>query len=320
MVVDTLHMVARLGRPLDDLRFIYLTGKGGVGKSTVTAALARALAARGRRVLVALCNAKERLSPMLGSPPIGAEVIHVGPNIDAVNIVPERALEEYGVLVLKSRSLYKALFENRYVQTFFRAVPGLHEWSMLGKAWWHTTELLSGRTTEDLVPPYGDGWKYETVIVDGPATGHGLDMLGVPKVIMDVAPPGPLRREAERALKLFQDPTHAGVVLVTLPEDMPTNETLELAAQIRSMRIPIQTLVVNQYHVPLFAADVRAAVIAQAKLPPLDPGRARATREEIQAQALAKLATLQVPTVFLPHLVTREPSEPSSILTLAQGL
>src|SRR3954471_4596486 len=92
---------------LDELRFLYVTGKGGVGKTTVSAALARAMAARGRRVLVCMCNAKERLSGMLGSAPIGPEIVHVAPNIDAVNMVPEKALEEYGVLILKSRTLYK---------------------------------------------------------------------------------------------------------------------------------------------------------------------------------------------------------------------
>src|SRR5438094_8804211 len=92
----------RTGGPsLDELRFLYVTGKGGVGKTTIAAALARAMAARGRRVLVCMCNAKERLSGMLGSGPIGWEVTHVAPNIDAVNMVPEKCLEEYGGLVLK---------------------------------------------------------------------------------------------------------------------------------------------------------------------------------------------------------------------------
>src|SRR5438270_13766881 len=89
--------------PLDDLRFLYITGKGGVGKTTVAAALARAMAARGKRVLVCMCNAKERLSGMLGSPAIGWDVTHVAPHIDAVNMVPEKCLEEYGVLILKMR-------------------------------------------------------------------------------------------------------------------------------------------------------------------------------------------------------------------------
>jgi anion-transporting ArsA/GET3 family ATPase len=305
---------------LDDLRFICITGKGGVGKTTVAAALARAMAARGKRVLVCMCNAKERLSGMLGSPPIGWEVTHVAPNIDAVNMVPERCIEEYGVLVLKVRTLYKALFANKYVTTFFRAVPGLYEWSMLGKAWFHTTELLSGRTTDDDEPPYGDGWKYEVVILDAPATGHGLDMLRVPKVILDVAPAGPLRRDAERAWKLFQNPAHSGVVLVTMPEEMPTNETIELAEAVRGLNLPIARLVVNGVLPALFTADERPLLIERATAIELATARARASRESIQAAEMERLTALGLPTAFLFFLVTMEPSSPAAILHLAKGL
>ncbi|MBI2391038.1 MAG: AAA family ATPase [Deltaproteobacteria bacterium] len=306
--------------PLDNLRFVYVTGKGGVGKTTVSAALARAMAARGRRVLLCMCNAKERLSGMLGSQPIGPEIVHVAPNIDAVNMVPEKCLEEYGVLMLKSKTLYDALFDNRYVRTFFNAVPGMSEWSMLGKAWWHTTELLSGRTTDEREPPYGDGWKYETVIVDAPATGHGVDMLKVPRVLLDVAPGGPLRRDADRAWRLFQDPSHSGVILVTLPEEMPANETIELATAVRELGLPIPRLVVNALLPPLFTRDQRAQVAEQAKDDRLVPARARAAREIIQSQAMEKLSTLGIQTTYLPFLVTLEPSDPAAILYLAKGL
>ncbi|MEO7096357.1 MAG: ArsA-related P-loop ATPase [Polyangiales bacterium] len=307
--------------PLDDLRFLYVTGKGGVGKTTVSAALARAMAARGRRVLVCMCNAKERLSGMLGSGPIGSEIVHVAPNIDAVNMVPEKCLEEYGVLILRSRTLYKALFENRYVTTFFRAVPGLYEWSMLGKAWFHTTELLSGKLTDEAVPPYGDGWKYETVIVDAPATGHGLDMLRVPKVLLDVAPGGPLRKDAERAWRLFQDPTHSGVVLVTIPEEMPANETLELAGAVRSeLNLPIPRLVVNACHTPIFTLEQRGKMIEHATSIELAAGHARAQREGVQDAAFAKLATLGAPTSFLPFILAQSASDPAAIMHLAKSL
>ena len=157
---------------------------------------------------------------MLGSDLVGSEVSQVAANVWAVNMEPEKAMEEYGALTLKSRTLYKLLFDNKYVRTFFRAVPGLQEWALLGKAWWHTTG--GGPMTAAVE-------EYDVVILDAPATGHGLDMLRVPKVILDVVPPGLLRRDAERAWTLFQDPATCAVVLVTLPEEMPTTETIELA-------------------------------------------------------------------------------------------
>ena len=162
-----------------------------------------------------------------------------------MNIEPERAMEDYGLLTLKSRALYKIAFGNKYVRTFFRAVPGLHEWAMLGKAWWHTTEVL----------PDG-GWKYDVVILDAPATGHGLDMLRVPKVISEVVPPGVLRRDADKALELLRNEETASVVLVTLPEEMPTSETIELAASLTGeLKLPIGRVVVNGVLPPLFSKE-----------------------------------------------------------------
>src|SRR4029079_6448215 len=146
-------------------------------------------------------------------------------------------------MMLRSRALYKLLFDNRYVRTFFRAVPGMQEWTLLGKAWWHTTEIR-----EDGSP------LYDVVILDAPATGHGLDMLRVPKVILDVVPPGLLRRDAERAWTLFHDPTTCAVGPLTLPQEMPTSETIELAhALTRELRLPIGKVVVNGVLPPLFS-------------------------------------------------------------------
>lgn len=299
----------------EEKRFLIVTGKGGVGKTTVAAAEAVALAAKGKRVLVAMCNAKERLSVMLGSDLVGEEISQVGKNIWAVNMHPERALEEYGLMTLKSRVLYNILFDNKYARSFFRAVPGMSEWSMLGKAWWHTTEKL------------GDGSnRFDVVILDAPATGHGLDMLRVPKVIVDVTPPGLLRRDAERAMALFRDADTCAVVLVTLPEEMPTSETIELAAALTGeLGIPIGKVVVNGVLPPLFSREERAALEAFELGPIKGPGdaalfagRDRAIRERVQAESLARLSReLPVKPAFLP-LLFDDASNPHAIHELAK--
>src|SRR5512135_2993992 len=252
--------------PLDDRRFLIVTGKGGVGKTTVCAAEALALAHKGKRVLITLCNAKERLSTMFGSELIGPEVKNVAPNVWAVNMDPDTALAEYGLMTLKSKALFKLLFDNKYVRSFFRAVPGMQEWALLGKAWWHTTETRDDGTA-----------RYDVVILDAPATGHGLDMLRVPKVILDVVPPGLLRRDAERAWSLFQDPETCAVVLVTLPEEMPTTETIELAQALRKeLGLPIGKIVVNCVLPPLFSIDERSALEAAGAGQPPPASRAEA--------------------------------------------
>jgi energy-coupling factor transporter ATP-binding protein EcfA2 len=104
---------------LDRRRFLFVTGKGGVGKSTVCAALATALAAAGKRVLVATTGAKERISELVGSAPLEPQIRALRPNLWGVALRAEVALREYGQLKLKSRLLVDALFDNRYVQGFF---------------------------------------------------------------------------------------------------------------------------------------------------------------------------------------------------------
>ena len=186
---------------------------------------------------------------------------------------------------------------------------------MLGKAWWHTTETL----------PDGS-FKYDVVLLDAPATGHGLDMLRVPKVILEVVPPGLLRRDAERAMALLQDPQTCAVVLVTLPEEMPTTETIELARALVELKLPIWRVVVNCVLPPLFSKEERA-VLEGAVLDvrsrgdaALVAGRDRATRERVQAESLARLSSeLAVPATFLP-LLMEDAARPEAIRWLAKRL
>jgi anion-transporting ArsA/GET3 family ATPase len=288
-------------KDLLDLDFVFVVGKGGVGKTTVSAALALAAARQGKRCLIAMCNAKERLSGLLEVGPVGAEIRELAPGVDAVNMNPEAALEEYGMMVLKVRTLYRAIFENRFVSAFLHGTPGIDAWAMLGKAYYHTTE----RTREGQK-------RYDLVILDAPATGHGLDMLRVPQVIVDVAPPGLLRREAERALDLFRDPERAGVALVTLPEDMPTNETLELYEVLRDeLNFPVNRLVINGVLPTLFPreqhdtfAELPSKLAPESPLWPLArAARTRAVREALQRQHLERLRSeLHLARTELPHL------------------
>lgn len=288
-----------------DRRFLVVVGKGGVGRSSVSAALALSFARRGKRVLVALCNTRERLSHLLEVDPLGPNIRNVLPGIDAVNMEPGAALEEYGMMILKVRALYRLIFENRFVSAFLRGTPGLDAWAMLGKAQYHAFE----RTPDGAA-------RYDTVIVDAPATGHGLDLLRVPRVILDVVPPGLLRREAERAWGLFTDPALAGMLLVTLPEELPANETVELYGKLRDeLRLPVSALVVNQLWPRIFAQPEHAtlaklAADATAGTPLADLARAsssRAQREAVQTECLSRLKReIPVPCYELPALFTRD--------------
>ena len=308
---------------LETRRFLIVTGKGGVGKTTVCAAEALQLANKGKRVLISLCNAKERLSKMFGTKPVGSDVVQLAERVWAVNMDPERALEEYGEMVVRSRSLNALLFANKYARALFRGVPGMHEWAMLGKAWWHTTEKL----------PNGED-RFDVVILDAPATGHGLDMLRVPRVILDVVPPGVLRRDAQAAWDLFRDARRSGVLVVTLPEEMPTTETLELAASIEvELTLPIVGLVVNGVLPQLFSEAEAEALVAVPELldlaapltardgeAALVAGARRAVRERVQRESLEKLRVeSRLPRLSLPFLFD-EASTVEGTRMLAQRL
>ncbi len=286
----------------DEREFLFVTGKGGVGKTTVSAALALSAVRKGKRVLLAMCNAKERLSHLLEVEPIGPRNRTVMPGLDVVNMTPAVALEEYGMMVLKVRSLYKAIFENKFVAAVLRGTPGIEAWSMLGKAYYHVDEKL-----DDGRP------RYDQVIVDGPATGHALDMLRVPQVLTEVAPPGLLRDEADKARSLFTDRRRSAVVLVSLAEDMPANETVELYAKLeREVGMTPQALVVNSVLPKLFKGHEREAIAAlPGKLDDASPvrtlalaGRQRAMREAAQQHAMAKLKRElpDLPRTVLPML------------------
>ena len=153
-----------------DKRLLVVAGKGGVGRTTVSAALAVAAAGRGKRVLLAQTKSKERLSKMFGCKPVGTELTRLRDRLWGVNMNPQAALREYGAMVLHSEFVAKQVLENKVSRAFLKAVPGLEDYSMLGEVWFHTTEV------EDGVP------KWDLVIFDGPATGHLITMLQIPHI------------------------------------------------------------------------------------------------------------------------------------------
>jgi len=241
-----------MATPLLDLRFVILSGKGGVGRTTVAAALARAAAARGKRVLIAQTDAVERLGHMLGHPtPVPATVTSVAPSISAVNMTPRESLHEYALMVLRYETVYRALFDNRFVRGFLSAIPGLDAHAMLGKAWWHTTEVEAGARP-----------KYDLVILDGPASGHAAAMLRIPRAIAEVVPAGPLLRDARAIMATLSNPAQTAMVIVTRPEELPASETVELATLARrDLGVTLGPVIVNAMPPGRLAAEPVASLL-----------------------------------------------------------
>jgi hypothetical protein len=299
-------------KPLLDLRFVVISGKGGVGRTTVAATLAHVAAARGKRVLLAAATATDRIGRLFGrGEPLGPEITTLAPNIDGVNITPQSSIHEYGLKVLRSELVTRAVFDNRAVRGVLGAIPGLDAYALLGKAWFHTTELRDGRP------------RYDLVVFDGPASGHAALMLRIPQAILNVMPKGPLAGDARAIKNLLQDPARAALVMVTLAEDLPARETIELAAQARGpLGLPLGPVIVNALPTEALSAPAvdsvlsawamqqRGAEVTAAATPLRATLRMAAgvrAHREVAEQVVARLkGDLGLPMITLPRIPTAE--------------
>jgi len=294
-----------------DRRFIVIGGKGGVGRTTVAAALALILARRGRRVLLAHVRSRQRVDRILGCKRVDHKIRQVEPNLWAVNMNPRAALQERGMMVLRFKVIYRAVMENRLVKHFLRAIPSLDEYSMLGKAWFHTVEK-----NKDGSP------RFDTVIFDGPATGHLLTMLRIPQVILDTVPDGPLTSDARLIRDLLVDPVKTALWIVTLAEEIPVTEAEDLLRAAREkLKIQPQRLVVNALYPKDLVQDSRISegldkLMRGAGDPALSPLLSSAltlrSRRQINEAYLERLAeTVPLPTARLPYVFTPRPDRES---------
>jgi anion-transporting ArsA/GET3 family ATPase len=281
-------------------RLVIVSGKGGVGRSTVSAAIGMASAGRGLRTLLIEVASQERMSLLFDQGgPIGYHVTPVYPGLDAFSIDPQKALEEYLVGQFKIRGVVERMVDNRVFGHVTAAAPGLRELVTLVKI-----RLLLEQGRHDLV------------VVDAPATGHGLGFLKVPRTFMRVARVGPLHNRAAWVTELLEDPDRTAVVLVTTPEELPVTETLEAIADVAGHEVPLAGVIANAVFEPLLdPAD--AAALAPLRAAGGEAGaaaaaaRARLAREDDQREQLDRVrpCLAELPFLFEPRLDTAAVAE-----------
>ena len=198
-----------------DKRLVFVTGKGGVGKSTVALALGLAAADRGKRTIVCEVGSQEHASRVLHRAEIGFHEVELEDNLWSISIDPDESMREYLLLQLKVRAMGDLLTRSRIFTYLAAATPGLKELVTIGKIW-------------ELAQPdrrVKKGREYDLVIVDSPATGHGIGFLETPRTFANIARVGPIHAQAQALNRYLTDHENTGATIVALPEEMPVNES-----------------------------------------------------------------------------------------------
>lgn len=303
-------------------RLVIVSGKGGVGKTVVSSALGLLARERGKRVLLVKMDDQGRTAQLFGTEPLSGRVSTLRDGISAINLDPVTIAADYLQRQLRVRRLVRHVVNSRLFQNWFRVSPAIKEMICLGKvlslveetSWWRKAPV------------------YDLVIFDAPATGHGLGLLKLPEQASKLLL-GPMRTGALAVGALLRDATRTALLLVTIPEEMPVNETIHFYEAARGLDMPLAGVVLNQAAPRRFevddpdalAQDLTPEVLAQAaatlfaerasEVPP-EAFRA-AARASCQRRALTEryaseleqavdLPRVEVPFVFTESFGTAE--------------
>ena len=284
-------------------RLVIVAGKGGVGKTTVTAALAAMAARAGLKTLIVEVEGKSGLSTAFGATELGYDEIDLAAGIRARTLTPDQALLEY-LEDHGMRRLSKRLASSGVLDVVSTAVPGIKDILVLGKV-----KQLEREGPADLI------------ILDAPAAGHAVTFLTSARGLLDAVRVGPIRKQAEEVTELLTDPSRCQVLLVTLPEETPVNEAVETAARLRErVGVRLSAIVVNGLYPRLDDLDADPT-----KLDGVSPedakalrlaARFRAARQQLQEDQVGRLREqLDLPQLHLPFVFSPElgPAEVESI-------
>lgn len=327
---------------LSAARLHIVTGKGGVGKTTVASALALALSSTGKRVLLAEVEGRQGLSQTFDVPPLGTDEVRLvshpdGGELWGLSVDAKAALLEYLQLFYKLGRAGSALEKVGAIDFATTIAPGVRDVLLIGKVYEAAGRRTRGRgSTGDL--------HYDAVVLDAPPTGRAVRFLNVNAGVADVARMGPIKSQADSITRMLRDRSTL-VHMVTLLEEMPVQESFDGLRDLADVGLHIGALVVNQVREPrLTPADLDAlggaddgldellrTELAAAGLRPTGPmvkglvqeGRDHALRLELQSEMALEIAEAGPPVVQLPALADGVEDGGIAVLTdelLAQGV
>ncbi|MGH9084376.1 MAG: ArsA family ATPase [Acidimicrobiales bacterium] len=294
-----------------DRKLLFVTGKGGVGKTTIAASLALLAAQHGKRTLVSEIDAKGNLADFYETGPTRFAPREVASNLWAMSMDTEESLKEYLSLQLKVPFVARLGPLARTFDFVANAAPGVKEILTIGKFVW---EVRQGH--------------YDLIVVDAVATGHITGQLAAPSAIQELVHVGLVRDQTGWMLDILGDPEQTGVVIVSAPEEMPVNETLELAERLQSETVvDLAAVVANRVLPELFgrgeeevfdellradreppAAEVLEAAVGGPVRQLLDGAQLAVTLRRTRAQHLTRLREELpegTPLLYVPYLFQR---------------
>jgi len=224
-----------------DRKLLLVTGKGGIGKSFVSACIAQYATSLGKRVLIIQSAGCDQIAPYFSNLKKfdkqndleGNHKARHPSGVDSINLSAEDNFREYVVKYLGQKMLYETVFSNKVVKTFIKTIPGFSELMLLGRMYF-TCELAS--------PP-----RYDLVVFDGFASGHFLSLMTTPDAVINSTLGGPLIKETTRVKNFLKEGENTGIVFVATPEDLVVSETLDFLPKLQSLApSPLVGLVINK--------------------------------------------------------------------------
>jgi anion-transporting ArsA/GET3 family ATPase len=290
-----------------DLKLVFVTGKGGVGKTTVASALALFASQLGKRVLICELDAKGDVAGFYEAPPTGFNPREILPGLFAMTMDTEASLREYLKLQLRIPVVGRIGPLAKAFDFVATAAPGVREILTVGKPVYEVRER-----------------HYDLVVVDAPASGHVVGLLAAPQTINNLVKVGLIRSQTDWLLEILSDPSITGLVAVCTPEEMPVTETIELAARVRDeTTVQVSAVIVNRVLPELFGRQEEEVFDALASPPfsdqlnelvggdvgpMMDAARLAVTMRRTRSIHLDRLRRNidpSVPMLYLPYLFTR---------------
>lgn len=270
-----------------NLKFIIVTGKGGVGKTTISSALALIAAKKNKKTLLSISTYEKKADPLCLRKTITPKIKQLLPNLYGVNVQTIDAAKEFSGIIFKNNIIPNLIFTNKHVHNILNIIPSLKEWAIMGKLTYH---LLHN--------------EFDIIILDAPPTGHVQDLLRITSVISESAPVSMMKTIAEEREKLIKDERLTRILILSEPEELSVKETIQLHNFIVEHGLSIAGIIITKIHKKIFTEKEQSILMNSTQDDILFENiiKKRIERQNYEEKNISQLYKLNVPIVTLPYI------------------